>query len=109
MNLVANTLYEHAARRRGYFDPKNIHGLLENMRTREFVFCKQVASLVVIDLGHRVFTSKGCRFDWCDFAAGISKSDADTHVCILVQTDMSVCITMDEPPIAYRSNCRQPT
>jgi hypothetical protein len=56
-----------------------------------------------------VFTSKGCRFDWCDFAAGISKSDADTHVCILVQTDMSVCITMDEPPIAYRSNCRQPT
>ena len=63
-NLVADTLNEDAVKKRGYFDPKKVNRLLENMRTtREFVFCKQVVSLVVLELWHRVFIDKSYKFD----------------------------------------------
>ena len=45
-------------------DGKKVNRLLENMRTtREFVFCKQVVSLVVLELWHRVFVDKAYGFD----------------------------------------------
>ena len=51
-------------KKRGYFDPKKITALVENMnRTREFVFCKQIVSLVVLELWHQVFVDKAYRFD----------------------------------------------
>ena len=63
-NLVADTLNEDAVKKRGYFDPKKVNRLLENMRTtREFVFCKQVVSLVVLELWHRVFIDKTYKFE----------------------------------------------
>ncbi len=63
-NLVADTLNEDAVKKRGYFDPKKVNRLLENMRsTREFVYCKQVVSLVVLELWHRVFIDKSIRFN----------------------------------------------
>jgi asparagine synthase (glutamine-hydrolysing) len=38
--------------------------LIENMSsTREFVFCKQVVSLVVLELWRRVFIDKSYKFD----------------------------------------------
>ncbi|MEI6537864.1 MAG: asparagine synthase C-terminal domain-containing protein, partial [Verrucomicrobiaceae bacterium] len=63
-NLVADTLNEEAVKKRGYFDPKKVSRLLENMHsTREFVYCKQVVSLVVLELWHRVFIDRSIRFD----------------------------------------------
>lgn len=63
-NLVADTLNEESVKKRGYFDPKMVKRLLENMRTtREFVYCKQVVSLVVLELWHRVFIDRSIRFD----------------------------------------------
>ena len=60
----ADTLSETAVKKRGYFDPKKITALVENMnRTREFVFCKQVVSLVVLELWHQVFVDKAYKFD----------------------------------------------
>ncbi|MCP5556775.1 MAG: asparagine synthase (glutamine-hydrolyzing) [Verrucomicrobiaceae bacterium] len=62
-SLVADTLNETAVRKRGYFDPKQVNALLDKMRTtREFIFCKQVVSLVVLELWHRVFIDKEIRF-----------------------------------------------
>ena len=38
--------------------------LIDNMyRTREFVFCKQVVSLVILELWHQVFIDKAFRFE----------------------------------------------
>ena len=62
--LVADTLNETAVKKRGYFDPKKVTALLDNMRrTREFVYCKQVMSLVVLELWHQVFVDKAYRFE----------------------------------------------
>jgi asparagine synthase (glutamine-hydrolysing) len=62
--LVADCLNEDAVRKRGYFDPKKVAHLIEQMhRTREFVFCKQVVSLLILELWHRVFVDKSIRFD----------------------------------------------
>lgn len=61
--LVADTLNEDAVKKRGYFEPPKISRLLEQMRaTREFVFCKQVVSLVILELWHRVFVDRSYRF-----------------------------------------------
>ncbi len=63
-NLVADTLNADAVRQRGYFEPKKVTALIESMnRTREFVYCKQVVSLVVLELWHRVFVDRSIRFD----------------------------------------------
>lgn len=62
--LVAECLNESAIRRRGYFDPKRVAALIDAMnRTREFVFCKQVVSLVILELWHRVFIDREYRFE----------------------------------------------
>lgn len=61
--LVADTLNEADVRRRGYFDPRRVQGLIEAMnRTREFVYCKQVMSLVILELWHRVFIDQSYDF-----------------------------------------------
>ncbi|CAN5847183.1 asparagine synthase (glutamine-hydrolyzing) [soil metagenome] len=61
--LVADTLNEDVVKKRGYFEPKKITALIEKMnRTREFVFCKQVVSLVVLELWHQVFIDRSIRF-----------------------------------------------
>ncbi|MFZ4766755.1 MAG: hypothetical protein ACOYMN_17525, partial [Roseimicrobium sp.] len=60
----ADCLNEGAVKKRGYFEPAKVTRLLENMhRTREFVYCKQVMSLVVLELWHRVFVDKSISFD----------------------------------------------
>ena len=62
--LVADCLNEAAVKKRGYFQPKKITALIELMnRTREFVYCKQVVSLVILELWHRVFIDREYRFD----------------------------------------------
>jgi asparagine synthase (glutamine-hydrolysing) len=62
--LVASTLNESAVKARGYFDPKKVKALLERMTTkREFIHCKQVMSLVVLELWHQVFVDRTYRFD----------------------------------------------
>ena len=53
--LIAETLNEEQVRRRGYFEPAYIKNLLGKMETREFVYLKQVMSLVILELWHRVF------------------------------------------------------
>lgn len=62
--LVADNLNEAAVKKRGYFDPRKVTALIEAMhRTREFVFCKQVVSLLILELWHRVFVDREIRFD----------------------------------------------
>ena len=53
--LVADTLSETQLKKRGYFDPKRVQWLIGKMETREFVYLKQVMSLVILELWHRVF------------------------------------------------------
>jgi asparagine synthase (glutamine-hydrolysing) len=60
--LVGDTLSETAVKRRGLFDPAKVKRLLENMwSTREFIYCKQVMSLVILELWHQVFVDKSVR------------------------------------------------
>lgn len=54
-SLIAETLNEDQVRRRGYFEPAYVKALLEKMETREFVYLKQVMSLVILELWHQVF------------------------------------------------------
>jgi len=62
-SMVADTLNEDAVKKRGYFDPKRVTALVDAMkRTREFVYCKQVMSLVVLELWHRVFIDRSITF-----------------------------------------------
>ena len=69
--LVADTLNEDAVKKRGYFQPAKIKGLIEKMHsTREFIYCKQVVSLLMLELWHQVFVDKSYRFD--DAAASTS-------------------------------------
>ncbi len=61
--LVADCLNDAAVRKRGYFQPEMIAALVATMyRTREFLFCKQVVSLVILELWHRVFIDREYRF-----------------------------------------------
>lgn len=53
--LVADTLNESQIRARGYFDPARVAALIERMETREFIYLKQVMSLVILELWHRAF------------------------------------------------------
>jgi asparagine synthase (glutamine-hydrolysing) len=62
--LVDDCLNESAVKKRGYFQPKKIKALIDVMnQTREFVYCKQVVSLVILELWHRVFIDREYRFD----------------------------------------------
>ncbi len=61
--IVHDTLNETAVKKRGYFEPKKVTALVNEMhRTREFVYCKQVMSLVVLELWHQVFVDKAYDF-----------------------------------------------
>lgn len=54
-HLIADTLNEDQVRQRGYFEPVYIKNLLAKIETREFVYLKQVMSLVILELWHRIF------------------------------------------------------
>ncbi len=61
--LVRDNLNEAAVKRRGYFDPRQVSALVEKMhRGREFLHCKQVVSLVILELWHRIFVDREIRF-----------------------------------------------
>lgn len=60
-DLIADTLDEGAVRRRGYFDPAQVNALRRKMEGREFIHLKQVMSLVILELWHRIFIDgQGC-------------------------------------------------
>ena len=53
--LVDDTLSESQLKARGYFDPARVAALIQRMETREFIYLKQVMSLVILELWHRAF------------------------------------------------------
>jgi asparagine synthase (glutamine-hydrolysing) len=53
--LVRMTLNKTQILKRGYFNPSYIEDLLNKMKTREFIYLKQVVSLVILELWHMVF------------------------------------------------------
>ncbi len=56
--LVAMTLNEESVKKRGYFDYAYVKFLKEKMDAREFVYLKQLYSLVILELWHMVFIDK---------------------------------------------------
>ena len=52
---MADTLNETQLKARGYFDPARVAALVQRMETREFIYLKQVMSLVILELWHRAF------------------------------------------------------
>lgn len=56
--LVNITLNKSQIIKRGYFDPEYIKNLLEKMKTGEFLYLKQIVSLVVLELWHLIFIDK---------------------------------------------------
>lgn len=61
--LVAETLNETAVKRRGYFRPSYVSALIGKMNSsREFIYCKQVVSLVVLELWHQIFIDRSWHF-----------------------------------------------
>jgi asparagine synthase (glutamine-hydrolysing) len=56
--LISMTLDEDRVRRRGYFEPASVRHLVEQMKTGEFLYLKQVLSLVILELWHMVFIDK---------------------------------------------------
>lgn len=53
--LVDDTLSESQLRKRGYFDPAQVAALRQRMEAHEFIYLKQVMSLVILELWHRAF------------------------------------------------------
>jgi asparagine synthase (glutamine-hydrolysing) len=53
--LVRMTLDPVRVRRRGHFDPAAVSRLVSRMETGEFLYLKQVLSLVILELWHMVF------------------------------------------------------
>ncbi len=56
--LVRMTLDPERVRMRGYFEPAYVSWLIEQMAGGEFLFLKQVLSLVILELWHMVFIDK---------------------------------------------------
>lgn len=56
--LVKQTLNKNQIIKRGYFNPDYIEKLLKKMQTREFIYLKQVVSLVILELWHQVFIDR---------------------------------------------------
>ena len=52
------TLDEDRVRRRGYFKPEAVRFLRERMEAREFIYLKQVLSLVILELWHMIFIDR---------------------------------------------------
>jgi asparagine synthase (glutamine-hydrolysing) len=57
-DLLRLTLDPERIRRRGYFDPKSVQFLVDKMATGEFLYLKQVLSLVILELWHMVFIDR---------------------------------------------------
>ena len=56
--LLALTLDPQRIARRGYFDPAKVKALQDKMATGEFIYLKQVLSLVMLELWHMIFIDK---------------------------------------------------
>lgn len=56
--LIRETLNRDQVLKRGYFNPDKVDALVKKMETREFVYLKQVMSLVILELWHQVFIDK---------------------------------------------------
>jgi len=56
--LIRMTLSREHVARRGWFDPGYVGWLVERMETGEFLYLKQVLSLVILELWHRVFIDR---------------------------------------------------
>jgi asparagine synthase (glutamine-hydrolysing) len=57
--LIHMTLDPGRVRRRGYFDPLAVNFLIDQMnKTHEFLYVKQVMSLVILELWHMIFIDK---------------------------------------------------
>lgn len=56
--LVRMTLDPARVRRRGYFDPAAVQGLVARMDTGEFLYLKQVLALVILELWHLIFMDR---------------------------------------------------
>lgn len=56
--LINITLNKHQIIKRGYFNPDYIKNLIDKMKTGEFLYLKQVVSLVVLELWHLIFIDK---------------------------------------------------
>ena len=62
--LVAECLNPAAIKKRGIFQPKRVRWLIDKMRsTREFLYCKQVMSLIILELWFRVFIDRSMGFE----------------------------------------------
>lgn len=57
-DLVEMTLNKTQVIKRGYFDPNYIQFLRNKMATREFIYLKQITSLVILELWHMIFIDK---------------------------------------------------
>jgi asparagine synthase (glutamine-hydrolysing) len=57
-DLIGLTLNEAQVKKRGYFDPHAVQFLIDQMRTGEFLYLKQVLSLVILELWHMIFVDK---------------------------------------------------
>jgi asparagine synthase (glutamine-hydrolysing) len=57
-DLIRMTLSPEAVRKRGWFDPGAVSWLVDRMETGEFLYLKQVMSLVILELWHRVFIDR---------------------------------------------------
>ncbi len=55
---IRMTLDPARVRRRGYFDPARVQALVDGMLRRDFVPVKQVMSLVILELWHRIFIDR---------------------------------------------------
>ena len=56
--MLADLLSERAVRDRGLFDVRAVGRLRDAMHRREFLFVKQVFSLMVLELGFRIFQDR---------------------------------------------------
>jgi asparagine synthase (glutamine-hydrolysing) len=57
--LVADLLHPAIVKARGLFRPETVSRLIDKMnRTREFLYCKQVMSLVVLELWQQIFVDR---------------------------------------------------
>ena len=57
-DLIRMTLESGGRGKRGWFDPGAVAWLVDRMETGEFLYLKQVMSLVILELWHRVFIDR---------------------------------------------------
>lgn len=57
-DLIRMTLDEERVRKRGWFDPATVRELVSRMQTGEFLYLKQVMSLVILELWHLIFIDR---------------------------------------------------